>query len=98
MYIILYSSSFFGNPREKSVNSSLNRKANLFTNLNIKGVKKKKKHTMQSKPNMLKTVLLVMLDKKNYMIPIFNIVKRLVRTALKMGSVAKSVSYISAYV
>lgn len=66
MYIILYSSSFFGNPREKSVNSSLNRKANLFTNLNIKGVKKKKKkkHTMQSKPNMLKTVLLVMLDKK----------------------------------
>lgn len=43
MYIILYSSSFFGNPREKSVNSSLNRKANLFTNLNIKGVKKKKK-------------------------------------------------------
>lgn len=68
MYIILYSSSFFGNPREKSVNSSLNRKANLFTNLNIKGVKKnkkqKQKHTMQSKPNMLKTVLLVMLDKK----------------------------------
>lgn len=101
MYIILYSSSFFGNPREKSVNSSLNRKANLFTNLNIKGVKKKqkqKKHTMQSKPNMLKTVLLVMLDKNNYMIPIFNIVKRLLRTALKMGSVAKSVSYISAYI
>lgn len=68
MYIILYSSSFFGNPREKSVNSSLNRKANLFTNLNIKGVKKKQKkktkHTMQSKPNMLKTVLLVMLEKK----------------------------------
>lgn len=65
MYIILYSLSFFGNPCEKSVNSSLNRKANLFTNLNIKGVKKKKKkkHTMQSKPNMLKTVLLVMLDK-----------------------------------
>lgn len=98
MYIILYSSSFFGNQREKSVNSSLNRKANLFTNLNIKGVKKKKQHTMQSKPNMLKTVLLVMLDKKNYMIPIFNIVKRLLRTALKMGSVAKSVSYISAYI
>lgn len=96
MYIILYSSSFFGNPCEKSVNSSLNRKANLFTNLNIKGVKKK--HTMQSKPNMLKTVLLVMLDKKNYMIPIFNIVKRLLRTVLKMGSVAKSVSYISAYI
>lgn len=44
MYIILYSSSFFGNPREKSVNSSLNRKANLFTNLNIKGVKKKQKN------------------------------------------------------
>lgn len=67
MYIILYSLSFFGNPCEKSVNSSLNRKANLFTNLNIKGVKKnkkKKKHTMQSKPNMLKAVLLVMLDKK----------------------------------
>lgn len=63
MYIILYSSTFFGNPREKSVNSSLNRKANLFTNLNIKGVKKKQ-HTMQSKPNMLKTALLVMLDKK----------------------------------
>lgn len=42
MYIILYSSSFFGNPREKSVNSSRNRKANLFTNLNIKGVKKTK--------------------------------------------------------
>lgn len=42
MYIILYSLSFFGNPCEKSVNSSLNRKANLFTNLNIKGVKKKK--------------------------------------------------------
>lgn len=53
---------------------------------------------MQSKPNMLKTVLLVMLDKNNYMIPIFNIVKRLLRTALKMGSVAKSVSYISAYI
>lgn len=45
MYIILYSLNFFGNPCEKSVNSSLNRKANLFTNLNIKGVKKNKKKT-----------------------------------------------------
>lgn len=69
MYIILYSLSFFGNPCEKSVNSSLDRKANLFTNLNIisrvlKKNQNKKKHTMQSKPNMLKTALLVMLDKK----------------------------------
>lgn len=56
MYIILYSLSFFGNPCEKSVNSSLNRKANLFTNLNIKGVKKKnqkKKHTMHVKNSSL---------------------------------------------
>lgn len=100
MYIILYSSSFFGNPREKSVNSSLKTVKRIYLQIVISRELKKteKKHTMQSKPNMLKTVLLVMLDKKNYMIPIFNIVKRLLRTALKMGSVAKSVSYISAYI
>lgn len=67
MYIILYSSSFFGNPREKSVNSSLKTVKRIYLQIVIsRELKKnrKKKHTMQSKPNMLKTVLLVMLDKK----------------------------------
>lgn len=67
MYIILYSSSFFGNPREKSVNSSLKTVKRIYLQIVISRElkkKQKKKHNMQSKPNVLKTVLLVMLDKK----------------------------------
>lgn len=47
---------------------------------------------------MLKIVFLVMLDKKNYMILIFNIVKWLFRIVLKMGLVVKLVSYILVYI